>query len=161
MDVSTQLHVQSCVFRGMAVILCDHNFALRCLSLSICFPPLSAVYYFLLRSVLCRRFFFLLTAPLTTALLMKYASNYFFFVRCLFACLSCITPLPQSVSARAFSPHIFSSRVAVSPGSDIFPSLSHHLVQASPRLAPISTTNRRHYVTQIDTAPPHDVRMTG
>lgn len=55
---------------------------------------------------------------------MKYASNYFSFVRRLLAPLSCITPTPLAklvfAHARAF-PHLFffSSRVAVSPGLDI------------------------------------------
>src|SRR5258708_7197571 len=88
----TYLRVQSCVLRGMAVILCDHNFALRCLSLSICFPPLSAVYYFLLRTVLCLRFFFPFYSALSNEWpFMKYASNYFSLCA-VFACLSCITP---------------------------------------------------------------------
>jgi hypothetical protein len=75
----------------------------------------------------------------------------FFLCAMSFACLCPVLP-PSSIGlcTRLFPSHILSSRVAVSPGSDIFPSLSHHLVQASPRLAPISTTNRRHYVTQIE-----------
>jgi hypothetical protein len=112
----------SCVFRGMAVILCNDN--LRCLSLGISFSLLSAVYYFLLRTVLCLRFFF--TPAHNDWPFMKYASNYFpLRAVSLPACV--LPPLAESVFAHAFSSHPFSSRVAVSPGSDILPSLSHHL----------------------------------
>ena len=66
MDVSARnLHVQVVFSRGMAVILCNYNFCAAFLS-GICCSPSSAVYYFLLRTVLCLQFCSSLSRPLTT-----------------------------------------------------------------------------------------------
>jgi hypothetical protein len=123
----TQLHVQV-VFSGVwPSFFVTIIFALPS---SRYLFSLSAVYYFLLRTVLCLRSFF----ALNDWPFMKYASNYFFFVRRLLACLFCITPpLVELVFAHArFSSHLFLvSCSRVSWIGHPLPSLSHHLAEAS------------------------------
>ena len=127
----TQLHRPTCVFRGMAVILCNDIF-LRCLSLGICFPPLSAVYYFLLRTVLCLRISSFLYPALNDWPFMKYASNYFFFPLCAVSLPTCpvLPPLSLNWSSHARALSLFFLSVSCSRVSWIghpLPSLSHHL----------------------------------
>ena len=132
-----------CFFRGMSAILLCNDTCTAFFSVSV--PAfLSAVYYFLLRSVLCRRFFFTFFSsyPALNDCPHEVCFQLFFL---------CVTSLrllvlyyppssPESVFARAFfSPLIFSSRVAVSPGLDISPvSIPPFSPGVSPRLALIN-----------------------
>jgi len=75
------------------------------------------------------------------------------------ACLLACPVLPNRFLHALFRISFFLSRVAVSPGLDTLPSISPVSLRPPSVLAAMSMMNRRHYVTQIDSAALRDEQL--